>query len=181
MPRFKNLLKLPSRRSSSVAVTLSDSKSSDAIRDEPNGSFWLGVDSQKAGSQRASSNLWELAYQDLQAKEPTLADEWKTILTQQLGVASIPTARVDEGIAASFFDEKLKNVKDKQWVIKVGGKNLELRKSIFRAIKVLEIAMYEVAAPAANINPIYIGFPLAGVCIVLSVSYRPYRDIDLSL
>ena len=71
---------------------------------------------------------------------------------------------------SALVDEKLLAMSQKEWRIKVPkfDKSVGLREQVDKVAKILLIAK-DMVQPAANIDPIHVGFPLVGACILLQV------------
>lgn len=114
-------------------------------------------------------SLWDFAYDDLRSKEKALVDAFETIVTNESRAANADNTVQRERLMSDFIMKKLQTMNDRHWTFKICGSDIKLREVVVRIVKVVQIAR-EFVAPAANIDPIHIGFPLAGVCILLSVS-----------
>jgi hypothetical protein len=180
MAPFKTHFKLLRRKGKSLAsratpqsTSSSSTPSASPLPDTaplPNNTPPPATAPQNEGLQPASKCLWIQAYEDLRSKEPILIEDFEKILAKRLPLESVDIRGLNKELVTRVLDEKLKDMNDKRWVLKISDQNLDLRKSIIRAIKIIEITAMQFVAPAANIAPVHIGFPLAGACIVLSVS-----------
>jgi hypothetical protein len=71
---------------------------------------------------------------------------------------------------SALVEKKLAIMNDKQWRIKVCGRSVEVREQVDKIVKIVLVAK-DFISTAASLDPVHVGLPWAGVCILLPVSY----------
>lgn len=74
---------------------------------------------------------------------------------------------------SALVDKKLAAMNKEQWRFKVGDKSVEVREQVDRIVKVVLVAK-DFISSVAIIDPIHVGLPWAGVCMLL-----PVRNLQL--
>ena len=86
-----------------------------------------------------------------------------------------PSAGLDKGNPSerdkkmsALVERKLEAMNKTQWRFTVGDKSVKVREQVDRVVKVVLVAKRFVSS-VGNIDPLHVGLPLAGVCLLLSV------------
>ena len=75
---------------------------------------------------------------------------------------------------SALVKEKLAIMNDKQWRIKVCGRSVEVREKVDKIVKIVLVAK-DFISTAASLDPVHVGLPWAGVCILLPVGYVNFQ------
>jgi len=123
---------------------------------------------------KSSKSLWDRAYDKLRTEKRELVEAFEKILISELEID--PTRSLDDGDASgrekqmsALVNKKLETMNGKQWRVKVCGRSVEIRQKVDRIVKVVLVGKGFISA-AESINPIHMGLPWAGVCMLLTVS-----------
>jgi hypothetical protein len=124
-------------------------------------------------------SLWDRAYDDLRDENKKLAEAFEKILLAEPEVG--PNASLNdrdtskrEKQMSTLVEKKLAIMNDKQWRIKVCGRSVEVREQVDKIVKIVLVAK-DFISTAASLDPVHVGLPWAGVCILLPVGYGNFQ------
>ena len=118
----------------------------------------------------ATEDLWDKAYIELRNSDGALVARFEKVLLTIEPDDSGAVAK-DE-LLTKIIEKKLAIMKQKEWVVKIAGKSLEIREKVEQFVKVVLIAK-ESLNVVANVDPIHLGVPVAALCLLIPVSLRP--------
>lgn len=114
-------------------------------------------------------DLWQLAYKNFLLEEPKMVQKYERMLLKD------PESPGNEDLhtkMSTILTRKLNEMTSRQWSIKWKGKPRQVRDQVDRIIKVVQIGK-DFGSAATGIDPIHVGLPWAGVCILLQVCSCP--------
>lgn len=88
-------------------------------------------------SNGGTGNLWDRAYVELRKSDSTLVDRFERVLLSEDTGDLESTSREEQ--LSRIIDTKLALMKQNEWVIKVAGKSVEVRKQVERLVKVVRM------------------------------------------
>ncbi|KAG8527393.1 uncharacterized protein KY384_007545 [Bacidia gigantensis] len=119
-------------------------------------------------------SLWEQAYESLKESEPHLIQAYEKILARESGSQGVIThgdRSEKEKEMSLIIKARLNQMDERRWKIRLGSKSVDCRKQVDKVVRFLIIAK-DIIQPAGNVDPVHIGLPLVGVCILLQLSVR---------
>ncbi|MCJ1378245.1 hypothetical protein MMC17_001342 [Xylographa soralifera] len=120
------------------------------------------VDGAKEPGEHLGLDLWSQAFQKLRERKPDVAKSFEKLLREAPHVSGT----LEEQIAA-VTNANIRRMTESQWRIKWGARNYLLRGILDRIISAIQVAVKDLGGPLSNLDPIHIGIPFAGVCILL--------------
>jgi hypothetical protein len=116
-----------------------------------------------------NAGLWEKAYTQLSddEKNADLFNKYETILEDSsLGT---PKGTTFPKQMAAFVRSRIEIMEQKQWMLQWDQKSIVVRDQAERIVKFVQ-TFQNLGTAIAQIDPIHVGIPWAGVCAVLNVS-----------
>lgn len=116
-----------------------------------------------------NDGLWEKAYTQLSEndKHKVLLEEYEAVLEDS--ASNRPAGTSFPTRMNAFVEEKLNIMKQKQWVLQWDQKSFVIRDQAERIVKFVQ-TFSSIGTAIAQIDPVHVGIPWAGVCAVLNVS-----------
>ncbi|KAI9732636.1 MAG: hypothetical protein M1834_003972 [Cirrosporium novae-zelandiae] len=111
----------------------------------------------------AQQDLWSQAKNKLEKENPILFENLKKIIGKSS--YTIQDSSLHDQINA-VTNVQLQRMKDRQWKLRWGAKDIEIRHLIDQIVRVVQIAK-DIGDAAGQIDPVHIGLPWAGVCMLL--------------
>lgn len=118
-------------------------------------------DQERNGSKR---DLWNEAYEKLRDSNQSLVKQYEILLKDKAGWTPENGAQPDD-MLFHFIEQRGKDIEDRKWKIR----NNSVRGGVERAAGVLR-AFQKIGNFAAEVDPVHVALPWAGVSLVLSVS-----------
>ncbi len=118
----------------------------------------------------AIEDLWGKAYMHLRKSDGALVARFEKVLLPEEPRNSGAASKEEQ--LTETIEQKLAIMKQKQWVVNIAGKSLEVREQVERLVKVVVIAK-ESLNVVANIDPMHLGVPVAALCLLIPVSLEP--------
>ncbi|KAJ5174127.1 uncharacterized protein N7482_000004 [Penicillium canariense] len=131
--------------------------------------------SSSQSSSKDKQPLWEKAYDELRRDEADLVASFERIMTSE----SQASQEWDRSSSAQetqpqnrqqrlslLVNEKIKQMNNRKWRFKIGQKDVKVREMVDQIVKIMMIAKDCVSA-AANLDPVHVGLPWAGICVLL--------------
>jgi hypothetical protein len=106
------------------------------------------------------------AYDRLREGHAELVESYDAIINRTSGLATNLT------VGEKMFEvvsKKLEIMTQKQWKLRWRNKSKPVRVLVDRVVRVIRM-IKDLAISAASLDPIHAGIPLAGLCILLTVS-----------
>jgi len=110
-----------------------------------------------------TKDYWQLAIEKLKEEDPSLSDAAAAI---QRAASVLGTDFAAELLRAT--DRAQKKLRDKRWQLTVGDRTFILRdrlQKIFKAVTIFN----DLGKAAGQIDPIHVGVPWAGLCVLMQV------------
>ncbi|KAJ6079217.1 hypothetical protein N7467_008970 [Penicillium canescens] len=114
--------------------------------------------------QRKMSNLWDQAFENLRHGHRKLPESYARVLR---GIETPESACRDQQMLA-IINQRLEQMKSRQWKIKLAGTNFRIREQIDRIVRVVSV-IRDLGNSGAALDPVHAGLAWAGVCVLLSV------------
>jgi hypothetical protein len=116
------------------------------------------------GAGDTKKDYWQLAVDKLQEEDSSLAD-------QIMGMQQAAAAGGNRHFATQLLhavQQGRKAIEDKRWKITTSSREVVLRDQFDRLVKVVT-SIKDVASAAASLDPLHVGLPLAGFCVLMQV------------
>ena len=112
--------------------------------------------------------LWDKAYSRLKSEKKELIETYEGILAKN---AAIPEDLSLKEKMTAVIDTELCIVTNRQWKIRIPWRQepVVVRSLVDKIVKVV-LKLKDVGSAAAAIDPIHVGLPFAGICVLLPVS-----------
>jgi hypothetical protein len=117
-----------------------------------------------------AEDLWDEAYNKLYEKHPTLVGKYNEMLLSEPEIT--PAGLKREKQLRMFIDRKLKERKPPK--AETGETSIDFRKQYDRIVAGIMV-IKPVGDAAAALDPIHVGLPWAGACLLLSVSNECFQ------
>lgn len=183
--RLKSVLKLSRARNGDPVLSqcaennptsrLLSNNSSAELANPP--SYENGSHSVPISVQSPGEDLWMEAYRRLQQRDKQLVEDFEHIL--QLESSTYQTTDIAPKPIPTLMQEAVSRRVDmwneRRWRFRLGNKQIHLRKKVDEVIKNV-LKTKDILLAVGQIDPVHIGLPLAGVCLLLSVSDQKGRS-----
>ena len=110
-------------------------------------------------SSSSSKSRWSQAFDQLRSDQPDLHTKFLELLGSRHG-------NLEQGLD-EILRANIQKVADRQWRIKWGTRKIIVRDVIDRAMKAFQ-TMKELGTALVGLDPVHIGLPWAGVCMLLA-------------
>jgi hypothetical protein len=143
--------------------------SQDAQRDTPptdpplNGDT---IETTAPSAQVTKKDYWQLAIDALQAEDLKGSIKKQIAAIRQEAAAAGTTDFAD--LLLRTTQQSQRDLEARRWKIGTGSWSVHVRQQLDRTIKALQI-FKELSSPAYNIDPVHVGLPLAGLCVLMQV------------
>lgn len=126
------------------------------------------ITSEESGQTTAQpqTHLWQLALAKLRTEDNSLVDDFAELLQLELDVSD-GSNWISQ--ISSTVSTRVERLKTRQWHYKWRGKPKKIRDQFQRVLQILT-AVNGLMSTAANVDPLHIGLPLAGISVILNVS-----------
>lgn len=125
--------------------------------------------------QQVTSSLWIEALDKARADNHALIEQFEELLCGGLQMSSASNRGQQ---LQKVIDDKLKEVKSRQWTVQLAGTNIKVREQLDRVIGVVT-TVRDLGNSIAALDPLHAGLPWAGVCVMLSVGF--FQPIKVSI
>ncbi|KAJ5614152.1 hypothetical protein N7528_007806 [Penicillium herquei] len=118
---------------------------------------------------KADEPLWEQAYEELRKDEPDLVASFERVIASEddCNSTDVHASTQDrQQRMAALVDKKIAQMNDRKWRLSIGKADIEVREKIDQIVKIIMVAK-DFISSAASIDPVHVGLPWAGVCVLL--------------
>ncbi|KAK5051502.1 hypothetical protein LTR84_003154 [Exophiala bonariae] len=112
-------------------------------------------------------DYWQLAIDALQAEDHKESVKQRITVIQQEAAGSGNSDFASLLLQAT--QQSQRDLEAKRWTITTGSWNIRVRQQFDRTIKALQV-FKELCQPAYNADPVHIGLPLAGLCVLMQLA-----------
>lgn len=126
----------------------------------------------------AKKNYWHLAVEQLQEEDQSINEQITGVYQAATDKTFTDTDYLDlPTLLIQTVERSREALEAKRWRIQIDSGEFELREQFDRLIKAVML-FQDVGYAAGNIDPLHVGLPLAGFCVLMQVSLagdRAYR------
>lgn len=119
-----------------------------------------------SSTQIVKKDYWQLAIDALQAEDHKGSIKKQIAVIQQEAAATGTTDFAELLLQAT--QQSQQDLEARRWKIGTGSWSIHVRQQLDRTIKALQI-FREMSSPAYNVDPVHLGLPLAGLCVLMQV------------
>ncbi|KAL1980263.1 hypothetical protein VTN96DRAFT_4407 [Rasamsonia emersonii] len=177
--RLKSVLKLSRARNGDPVLSqraennptsrLLSNNSSAELAKPP--SYENGSHSVPISVQSPGEDLWTEAYRRLRQRDKQLVEDFEHILQLESGTSH--TTDIAPKPIPTLMQETVSRRVDlwneRRWRFRLGNKQIHLRKKVDEVIKNV-LKTKDILLAVGQVDPVHIGLPLAGVCLLLSLA-----------
>lgn len=122
-------------------------------------------------------DLWMEAYRRLRQRDKQLVEDFEHILQLESGTSQATdiAPRPIPTLMQEAVSRRVDLWNERRWRFRLGNKQIHLRKKVDEIIKNV-LKTKDILLAVGQVDPVHLGLPLAGVCLLLSVSDQRGRS-----
>ncbi|KAJ5725594.1 uncharacterized protein N7483_006951 [Penicillium malachiteum] len=131
----------------------------------------------------ADGSLWEQAFEELRKDEPDLVASFERVVDSEDDSNSghVHASGQDrQQRMAALVDKKIAQMNDRKWRLSIGKTDIEVREKVDQIVKIIMVAK-DFVSSAASIDPVHVGLPWAGICVLLPLLVNDTTQRDDAL